>query len=128
SIDYLGRERRGSGVVIGSDGLVVTIGYLILEADHIDLMVDPGRVIPARVIAYDIASGFGLVQALTPLRVQPVKLGNSAAIKDDDPLMIASGGENGDLSLARLVSRRPFSGYWEYHIDGALFTSPPRTD
>lgn len=128
SIDYLGRERRGSGVVISSDGLVVTIGYLILEADHVDLMVDPDRVIPARVIAYDLASGFGLVQALTPLRVQPAKLGNSAAIKDDDPLMIASGGENGDLSLARLVSRRPFSGYWEYHIDGALFTSPPRTD
>ncbi|MBW8829929.1 MAG: serine protease [Burkholderiales bacterium] len=128
SIDHLGRERSGSGVVIGNDGLVVTIGYLILEADHVDLMVDPDRVIPARVIAYDIASGFGLVQALTPLRVQPATLGNSAAIKDNDPLMIASGGENGDLSLAWLVSRRAFSGYWEYHIDGALFTSPPRTD
>ena len=128
SIAYLGRERSGSGVVIGSDGLVVTIGYLILEADHVELVIEPERVVPARVIAYDLASGFGLLQALTPLRVQPATLGSSAALKDDDPLMIASGGESGDLSLARLVSRRPFSGYWEYHIDGALFTSPPRTD
>ena len=128
SIENLGRERSGSGVVIDSDGLVVTIGYLILEADHVELVIEPDRVVPARVVAYDLASGFGLLQALTPLRVQPAKLGSSASLKDDDPLMIASGGESGDLSLARLVSRRPFSGYWEYHIDGALFTSPARTD
>jgi serine protease Do len=128
SSDTLGQVRQGSGVVIGSDGLVVTIGYLILEADDVELELGEGRMVPARVIAYDLASGFGLLQALTPLRVPPVKLGNSTAVGDDDPLMIASGGNSGDLSVARLVSRRAFSGYWEYHIDGALFTSPPRTD
>lgn len=128
SSEYLGQVREGSGVVIGSDGLVVTIGYLILEADDVELLLDAGRVIPARVVAYDLDSGFGLLQALTPLHVAPVALGSSTALKDDDPLMIASGGEDGDLSVARLVSRRPFSGYWEYHIEGALFTSPPRTD
>jgi len=128
SIDFLGREREGSGVVIGADGLVVTIGYLILEADHVDLVLEGDRVVPARVVAYDIDSGFGLVQALTPLRVAPARMGNPASLSSDEPLMIASGGESGDLSLARMVSRRPFSGYWEYHIDSALFTAPPRTD
>jgi serine protease Do len=128
SIDTLGRERQGSGVVIDADGLVVTIGYLILEADHVDLVLDRERVVPARVVAYDIASGFGLLQALAPLRLPPAALGNPAALSSDDPLMIASGGADGDLSIARMVSRRAFSGYWEYHIDGALFTTPPRTD
>ena len=124
----LGRERAGSGVVIGDDGLVVTIGYLILEAAQVDLLIDGERVVPARVVAYDLASGFGLVQALTPLRVPVARLGSSAAIGDDDPLMIASGGSKANLSVASLVSRRHFSGYWEYHIENALFTSPPRMD
>jgi S1-C subfamily serine protease len=128
SIETLGRERQGSGVVIGSDGLVLTIGYLILEADRVDLVLAAERVIPARVVAYDQASGFGLLQALAPLRVQAAQMGVSAALSDNEPLLIASGGEDGDLSLARMVSRRAFSGYWEYHIDGALFTAPARSD
>ena len=128
SIDTLGRRRQGSGVVIGADGLVLTIGYLILEADHVDLVIGSSRRVPARVVAYDIASGFGLLQALAPIDVLPVALGHSSTLSDDEPLMIASGGGDGELSLARMVSRRAFSGYWEYHIDGALFTAPPRTD
>jgi S1-C subfamily serine protease len=128
SSEFLGRERDGSGVVIDNDGLVVTIGYLILEADHVELVLERDRVVPARVVAYDLASGFGLLQALVPLRAPAATLGNPKALSDEEPLMIASGGESGDLSIARMVSRRPFSGYWEYHIEGALFTIPPRTD
>jgi len=115
-------------VLIGDDGLVLTIGYLILEADHVDLVTANGRRVPARVVAYDLASGFGLVQALAPLGIAPAPLGTSAKVAGDDPLLVASGGDDRDLSLARMVSRRPFSGYWEYHIDDALFTAPARTD
>ena len=128
SISSLGQYRRGSGVVIGDDGLVLTIGYLILEAERVDLIVDGERRVPARVVAYDLASGFGLVQALAPLRVAPVSLGRSTALSIDEPLVVASGGADRALSLARLVSQRAFSGYWEYHIDAALFTVPPRAD
>ena len=128
SIDTLGRERQGSGVLIDADGLVLTIGYLILEADHVDLVIEGERTVPARVVAYDLASGFGLLQALAPVRVAPVALGRSEGLNGDEPLMIASGGSDGGLSLARMVSQRAFSGYWEYHIDGALFTVPPRSD
>jgi serine protease Do len=128
SIATLGRARQGTGVVIGDDGLVLTIGYRILEADRVELVLDGPRVMPARVVAYDLASGFGLLQPLAPLRLPSVQLGDSSALSSDEPLMIASGGEAGDLSIARMVSRRAFSGYWEYHIDGALFTTPPRTD
>ena len=128
SIATLGKERQGSGVLIGDDGVVLTIGYLILEADQVELVAGDGRRIPARVVAYDQASGFGLVQALAPLGIAPAPLGVSAAVATDEPLLFASGGDERDLSLARMVSRRPFSGYWEYHIEGALFTAPARTD
>ena len=128
SIRTLGRERQGSGVLIGDDGTVLTIGYLVLEADHVDIVLDGSRRVPARVLAYDLATGFGLVQALAPLGLAPVPLGTSAAVASGEPLIVASGGDAGDLSLAHMVSRRPFSGYWEYHIDGALFTAPARLD
>jgi len=128
SIAALGRERQGSGVLIGDDGVVLTIGYLILEADQVELVAGDGRHIPARVVAYDQASGFGLVQALAPLGIAPAPLGVSAAVASDEPLLFASGGDERDLSLARMVSRRPFSGYWEYYIEGAIFTAPARTD
>ena len=126
SIANLGRRRRGSGVLIGADGLVLTIGYLILEADHVDLVLTDARRVPARVVAYDLATGFGLVQALAPLGIAPVPRGRSAAIADDEPLLVASGGEAAALGLARMVSRRAFAGYWEYRIEGALFTAPAR--
>lgn len=124
----LGRERHGSGIVIEQQGLVLTIGYLILEADQVELITDDERVIPGRVVGYDVATGFGMIQALAPLRIDAAPLGESARVGDDEPLMIASGGEAGAVSVAKLVSRRPFAGYWEYHIDGALFTAPPRPD
>jgi S1-C subfamily serine protease len=79
-------------------------------------------------VAYDPATGFGLVQSLVPLKLEPVPLGSAQGVRSDDPLMVVSGGEDGGISMARLVSRRDFSGYWEYHIDGALFTAPARTD
>ncbi|HEU5295339.1 MAG TPA: S1C family serine protease [Burkholderiaceae bacterium] len=124
----LGREREGSGVVIDGDGLVLTIGYLILEAEQVQLVTDDDREIPGRVVAYDMATGFGLVQPLTPLRIEAVPLGRSGGVAQDEPLMVVSGGNGGVVSAVRLVSRRTFAGYWEYRIDDALFTAPARGD
>lgn len=124
----VGRERQGSGIVIDRDGLVLTIGYLIVEADQIQLVLDDQRRLPARVVAYDVATGFGLVQALTPLPLTPVPLGDSTVLRHGEPAMIVSGGDGGSVSVAQVVSRRPFAGYWEYQLDQAVFTAPARTD
>ena len=124
----LGRARQGSGVVIGSDGLVLTIGYLVLEAEQLQLITADERELPARLIGYDVATGFGLVQALAPLRIEPAPLGVAARVAADEPLMLVSGGTDGEVSVALLLSRRPFAGYWEYLVDAALFTAPARAD
>ena len=126
SAETLGRERAGTGVVIGADGLVLTIGYLVLEADRVQLTTQDGRSHPARLVAYDLATGFGLVQSLLPLRdVVPAPLGAVETLAAGQRLLAITGGEDGDIANVQVVSRRPFSGYWEYHIDGALFTTPP---
>lgn len=124
----LGVQRQGSGVVISADGLVLTIGYLILEAEDVEIATDDGRQLPARVVAYDLATGFGLVQALVPIKLEPVPLGDAAGLTEQSPMVVVSGGQTGAVSMARLLSRRPFSGNWEYHIEGALFTAPARRD
>jgi serine protease Do len=126
SAETLGREREGSGVVISADGLILTIGYLILEADTIQITTHDNRTIPARPVGYDLATGFGLVRSVLPLRgIQPVALGNARELALRAQLLAATGGDDGGMGLTQLVSTRPFSGYWEYHIDNALFTSPP---
>jgi S1-C subfamily serine protease len=124
----LGPVREGSGVVIGDDGLVLTIGYLILEADQVFLLTDEGRRIPARVLGYDTATGFGLVKALVPLGLQAAPMGDPSATTLDDTLLVISGGADAGISMAKQVSQRAFSGYWEYHLDHALFTAPARAN
>jgi S1-C subfamily serine protease len=94
----------------------------------VQLVLDSGKSLPARVVGYDLATGFGLLQPLAPLPIAPAPLGEARTVTPDDNLLVVSGEPAGQLSAARMVSRRTFAGYWEYRIDDALFTSPPRTD
>jgi len=128
SNETLGVERLGSGIVINDQGLILTIGYLILEADSVEITDSQGQTIPGAVLSYDHASGFGLVRAIAPLAAKPIKMGTAGPINQLDRLMIVTGGEDQAISIATVVSRRRFAGYWEYLIDGAIFTSPARLD
>ena len=121
----LGQEREGTGIVIADDGLLVTIGYLIVEADEVSLVDQQGKTIPARVVAYDHATGLGLVRAVTPLSAPPLPLGESSKLATKDPVMIVNHAGVDDVTLAYVVSTRPFTGNWEYLLEQAIYTSPP---
>ena len=121
----LGNEREGSGIVIDDDGLILTIGYVILEAADVTVTTDAGIVSPADVVGYDYESGFGLVRATIPLAVSPLEIGDPASLKENDPTLIVSFGGHDNAMTALIVSRRDFAGYWEYMLDDAFFTSPP---
>ncbi|HXL49746.1 MAG TPA: S1C family serine protease [Xanthobacteraceae bacterium] len=125
TIQGLGREREGSGILIDSDGLVLTIGYLMVEAYAAEVVANNGRTVPANVIGYDHESGFGLLRTITPLKLKPMPLGKSAEIKEGDPVLIASFGGPGMVAGAYVVAKREFAGSWEYLLDEALFTAPP---
>ena len=123
--DTLGRQRSGTGVVIDSGGLVLTIGYLILEASSVDLYPGDGKRVPADIVAYDHDTGFGLVRATLPLGVTPLRLGSSKDVAIGEPLLVLS--RDGALGgrETKLAGRREFAGYWEYLLPDALFTAPP---
>ena len=126
----LGRTRTGSGVVIAPDGLILTIGYLTLEADQVNITTRDGVQAAGRVLGYDVATGFSLVQPILPLPgLQAVPLGNPTRLAPGDALVTAhldsDNVELSSMSTARLIRRHAFSASWEYHLDGALFTTPP---
>jgi S1-C subfamily serine protease len=123
----LGSEREGTGVVIGDNGLILTIGYLIVEADEVSVVDSKGRTLSARVVGYDHATGFALLRTIAPFDAKPVPLGDSGKAATRDPVMIATAGDD-NVAFAYIVSKRAFAGNWEYALDEALYTSPPTTN
>ena len=121
---FLGTEREGNGVVIDNDGLILTIGYLFVEAMAISVKDAGGNMVPATVVAYDYGSGFGLVRALKPLELPALAMGRSADLTVGSGVLVAGHGGRGGAVGARVVSKREFAGYWEYMLEEAIFTSP----
>ena len=125
TVQGLGREREGSGILIDADGLVLTIGYLMVEAYAAEVVDNSGRTVPANVVGYDHETGFGLLRTIEPLKLKPMPLGKAAEIREGDPVLIASFGGPAMVGGAYVVAKREFAGSWEYLLDEVFFTAPP---
>jgi S1-C subfamily serine protease len=122
--ETLGTERAGNGVIIRENGLVLTIGYLITEAETIWLNLNDGRNVPGHALAYDQETGFGLVQALARLDLPALPIGKSSAAAVGTQVVVGGAGGRHRSVAARIVARQEFAGYWEYVLDEAIFTAP----
>lgn len=125
----LGTERAGYGVVIRPNdddvnGLILTIGYLITEATQIWLTTNRGGVVAGHPLAFDQATGFGLIQPLGRLDASHLQFGRSADVKPGDSVFAIGHGGPAHSLKTRLIARQEFAGYWEYVLDEALFTAP----
>jgi len=120
----LGTERVGNGVVIRPDGLVLTIGYLITEAETLWLTTHDGMVVPGHALAYDQVTGFGLILPLGQLNIPALQRGSTASLDVDDDVIVMSHGGRPHALTAKVVAKREFAGYWEYVLDEAIFTAP----
>ena len=126
--EILGTERAGHGVLIRDDGLVLTIGYLITEAEEIWIRTNAGRVVQGHVLAYDQVTGFGLVQALGQLDIPVLPIGNSSRALVGEQVVVAGMGGRARSVAAHIVGRQEFAGYWEYLLEEAIFTEPGHPD
>lgn len=122
--ETLGTERLGHGVLIGDHGVVLTIGYLVTEAETVWIRLANGGVLPGHVIGFDQETGFGLVQALARTDLPSLPLGDSADAEVGDDVVVAGLGGIENAVEANIVARQEFAGYWEYVLDQALFTAP----
>ena len=123
SAETLGTERAGNGVVI-DEGLVLTIGYLITEAEAVWLHRSDGRVVEGHALGFDAVTGFGLVQALGPLELDPLPLGTSISTKVGDRVVVGGAGGRTRSLASQIIAKQEFAGYWEYLLDEAIFTYP----
>jgi S1-C subfamily serine protease len=121
--ETLGTERAGHGVLI-RDGLVLTIGYLITEADQIWLHLADGRAVAGTTVGLDQVTGFGLVQALGRVDLPTMPFGDSSAVAIGDKVVLGGAGGRKRSVAARVVGKQEFAGYWEYVLDEAIFTAP----
>jgi S1-C subfamily serine protease len=119
----LGTERGGSGVIIDDSGLVLTIGYLITEAESVWMTTADGGLVPGYAQAYDQETGFGLIQGMARMEGPAISFGNSSRAKPGD-LVTLAGAKSGQAGESRIVARQEFAGYWEYLLDDAIFTAP----
>jgi S1-C subfamily serine protease len=123
SAENLGTERAGNGVLI-DDGLVLTIGYLITEAEAVWLHLGDGRAVQGHALGFDIETGFGLVQALGRVDLEPLPLGSSAAAQIGDRVVLGGAGGRTRSVASHIAAKQEFAGYWEYLLDEAIFTCP----
>jgi len=121
--ETLGTERAGNGVVI-DDGLVLTIGYLITEAETVWLHLGDGRVMEGHALGFDSVTGFGLVQALGRMNIDPLPIGSSAATRIGDRVVVGGAGGRTHSVACQIAAKQEFAGYWEYLLDEAIFTHP----
>ncbi len=120
----LGDERAGNGILINASGLVLTIGYLVTEAETIWITGNDGQVVAGCVQGYDQETGFGLIQALGKLDLPHLDLGDSEAVSEGDRVVFAGHGGTQGAVVAEVIGVREFAGYWEYLLDEAVFTAP----
>jgi S1-C subfamily serine protease len=124
----LGTEREGNGVVIDSKGHILTIGYLITEAETIEVIGPEDKAINATFVGYDHNTGFGLLRADEPLGLEPLKLGQSSEVKEGEPILVAGHGGKDSVQVGWVIIRKEFVASWEYLLEDAIFTAPPYSD
>jgi S1-C subfamily serine protease len=121
--ETLGVERAGNGVLI-DNGLVLTIGYLITEAQTVWLHLGDGRVVEGHALGFDQETGFGLVQALGKIELPALRIGVSREADVGERVVIGGAGGCTRSLAGHIAAKQEFAGYWEYVLDEAIFTYP----
>jgi S1-C subfamily serine protease len=128
SAAVLGKERAGNGVVIDTEGTILTLSFLTRDAEKIEVTGPDNEPVAATLVGYDFGTGFSLLRTSKPLGVTPLKLGKSSGLAVGDSTIIVGAAGAGEVQMARVVSRKEFAGSWEYLLDDAIFTTPAFAD
>jgi len=119
----LGTVRGGNGVVI-DDQHILTIGYIVVEAENITITLPDGKKFAGELIGYDHTTGFGILRTIIQSDLTPLQIGDSDQLTEQDFLYVLPYLTEGRPSAVKMVSRRSFVGWWEYFLDKPIYTYP----
>jgi S1-C subfamily serine protease len=124
SAHILGTERMGSGMVVDSGGLVLTVNYVVLGAEQVKATLLDQRSYIAEVVRHDFASGLALVR-LPEQRLPALPLRRSVDLEPgEEAFIVASVGDGAARVASGAVSYiGPFDANWEYVLDRAIMTT-----
>ncbi|GAK54409.1 PDZ/DHR/GLGF protein [Candidatus Moduliflexus flocculans] len=127
SANILGAVRQGTGVIINAQGYILTAGYLVMEAENIQVAFSDDRIVEAEVVGIDYESGLGLIRLLEAGDIQPIVLGNSSRVTPGQLTITIGDSTEAQARIVtngRITDVAPFIGYWEYLLDRALYVIP----
>lgn len=123
----LGTEREGSGVVIDANGLIATVGYILAEATTASVSFSDGQTEEAEIVAFDEATGLGLLRTQSDVATIPISLGQSADLKSEQTVLIVPAAGESEAKGVKIGKVERFTSGWEFMINDAIHTYPPST-
>lgn len=122
----LGPVRWGSGVIFDPAGYVLTVSYIVMDAQIIQVVLRDGRTVPGKPVGFDLEHGLGVLKLEGEGPWPAAPLGDSSkvvvgtatttiGVDDENNLVVTQG------SVQEI---RTFAGYWEYLLDRAFVVAP----
>jgi len=121
--ELLGTERNSHAVQISQDGLLLTVGYSVMEASEIWLTNRKGQTTEAILLAQDYDSGLALLRPLSPIGLLTLETATTDKLHEGQELSVLASNEK-ELIPVDLFAVEEFAGRWEYVLDRGLFTFP----
>jgi S1-C subfamily serine protease len=114
----LGTDRRGTGTIVGSDGLILTVHYLLLGAQNVIVTLSNGDQAEARIVAKDYSTGLGLLK-IDGAKFDRVEVVSSErCVPGQEVFTVASlGGEKRCADSGIITYLGPFDAVWEFVLD-----------
>jgi len=120
----LGTDRRGSGIIVSADGLILTVNYVVMGAQSVIVTLTTGEQHQARIAAQDFRSGLALlkIEASNLPYLEPVS--SETCALGEDVFTVASVGNEGRRADSGIVTYLgAFDALWEFVLDRCVMTS-----
>jgi serine protease Do len=117
----LGTDRRGTGTLVSSDGLILTAHYMLLGAQSVIVTLGNGDQLPAKIIAKDYHTGLGLLKIEGSNYPTIEVVSAEGCVPGQEVFSVASlGAEKRCADAGMITYTGPFDAVWEFVLDRCL--------
>jgi S1-C subfamily serine protease len=124
STRILGDERMGTGTVVDPSGLILTVNYVVMGGETIQVTLARGRALRAEIVAQDFEVGLALLRVKRQgLPAAPVTASESLTRGDPVFALGSTGPRERRVAGGLVTYLGEFEAYWEYLLDRGIVSS-----